>query len=210
MFSNKSSINSRWNTLSNLGKNKNSSSFGEKPFQLRYNGIKDEQTLISHQKFEKYYNAMKEFYNAILSYLESSESEEIDFKDLIDIINMEYYTENREEFEHFLHTVNHISANHHRDEFLFKKIFRILKYYENQIKHTFSNFEIFNIFKENKILLLFLLENSFITFDEKMYLYFTEKDKTEKIKFCHFFYPEIKEFIGEEKSKNIEKKTFIK
>ena len=62
----------------------------------------------------------------------------------------------------------------------------------NEPKQTLSNFELFQIFKDNKLILLFLFENEMIHFDiyiEDSINMMKFEDGTE---YCHFFYPEIK------------------
>ena len=95
-----------------------------------------------------------------------------------------------------------IANNHHHDSKLFHNIFQILLKYDDQIKQTFSNYEIFSIFKNNKLILLFLFENKFIKIDAILYQEFVSTFETNGY-YCHFFYPELKEFAGDEKTKNI-------
>ncbi|KAK8880877.1 hypothetical protein M9Y10_003575 [Tritrichomonas musculus] len=154
------------------------------------------QILILQQQFQDYVNSKRELYDCILDFLEDSKSNE-DLSKIIDIIQKQFIN-NREEFEHLLHLLNHISNNHHREENLLTKTFQIIEYYQDQIKKTFSNFEIFNIFEDNKLILLFLFEKKILQFDLNIY-----NAINSKIGYCHFFYPEIEEFLGEEKSKDI-------
>ena len=56
----------------------------------------------------------------------------------------------------FLHLILKISNNYHCKRAFFNKIERIFLYYKDQITTNLTNFEIFNIFKSNKRILLFL------------------------------------------------------
>lgn len=98
-----------------------------------------------------------------------------------------------------------ILITHYKIEYenLLHKIFQILQYHINEIKQTFSNSEIFNIFESNKLILLFLFENKVITIDNDICHILMSKSEVNGNRHCHFFYPEIKEFVGEEKSQNI-------
>lgn len=78
-----------------------------------------------------------------------SESSDEDFDSLIKITDAQQLEKNKEEYEHFLSMIEHISNNHHHDEIFFKKIFQIIQLYQQQIKQTLTNKQIFNIFQNN-------------------------------------------------------------
>ena len=61
-----------------------------------------------------------------------------------------------------------------------------------------SNFEIYDIFKSSKLLLLILFKNQIITVDENISQHLLSK-------YSYFFYPEIKPFISEGEKTVIEK-----
>ena len=170
---------------------------------------KDQTVLISQQKIQKYVDERRELYDILQAYLENTKFKGIYLDKLIKIINQPKYEENKEEFEHFLHLLVYIFDNHHRNESFNEKIFSIIKYYADKIKKNFSNFEIFEIFKNNKILLLFLFENSIICSDSIINLIINKIEKNGN-RYCHFFYPEIKKFVDEEQIKKIEKEMIAK
>ena len=84
------------------------------------------------------------------------------------------------------------------------------KKFRPQIKQTFSNIEIFNIFLSNKKILLFLLKKEIIMIDDDIYNELFSKTDSNGNRYCHFFYPELKKFKGEEKVKGIEKQIIGK
>ena len=61
-----------------------------------------------------------------------------------------------------------ISNNYHRSPNFFDKIFQILNIFKTDIQQTFTNFEIFKLFKSNKRILLFLIEESILKFDQSI------------------------------------------
>ena len=63
-----------------------------------------------------------------------------------------------------------ISNNYHRKINFFEKITRILKLFKENIINYFSNSEIFNIFKENRILLLYLINEGILIFDNNIFI----------------------------------------
>ena len=142
-----------------------------------------EQTFISQQKFHERVEEMKKTYDTLLLYLEYDNN---DIKKLIDSINMQC-KESQEELKLFLHLLIHISNNHYRDEFLFKKIFQILDYFKDKIKQSFSNSQIFDIFRTNEIIILFLIEKSILTFDQDFYHSIKFKSESIKKRFLYFF-----------------------
>ena len=82
-----------------------------------------------------------------MQFLNNSDSNENYFQDLINIICQQRHAENCEQFEEFLQLIVNVSTNIHREESFFEKIFQILEHFEVQIKQTFSNKEIFDIFQ---------------------------------------------------------------
>ena len=84
------------------------------------------------------------------------ENTENNIQSLIDIIDNHLESGKEENFEHFLCLLTYITNNYHRNNSFIQKITQILKYYQEKIKSSFSNYEIFDIFKGNKIILLYL------------------------------------------------------
>ena len=88
-------------------------------------------------------------------------------------------------------------ANYHkRSPFFFNKIEQIILIFQVEMKNYFSNREIFNIFKSNKRLLLFLIEKKMMNIDKFIFTEFT-KIKYIKYKYHQYFLPELKLFKGE-------------
>ena len=74
-------------------------------------------------------------------------------------------------------------------------------YYSKFIKATFNNLEIFNFFKSNKLIILFLIKCQIIVIDEKIV---TEIQNTKSQLYCHFFFTEIKDFLSKQDLDSIE------
>ncbi len=70
------------------------------------------------------------------------------------------------------------------------KIKKIIAFLKNEIKQTFSNIEIFNIFKNSKIILLFLIKENIITIDETIAEIMMKKEKYKQMKYPEYFYNE--------------------
>ena len=141
--------------------------------------------------YQKYLKNIKELYDILLCFIEQDGNDE-NYKQLIDILEKQQFLENKEDTILILHLLVQISNNHHRQSNFFKKIIKILEYFLPIIKQTFTNSQIFELFKSNKAIILFLIENKAIKVDKyiaKSIFYQSQKTNTN---YCHFFYPEIK------------------
>ena len=90
----------------------------------------------------------------------------------------------------------HICKNHHREEGFFNKIEQILKFFIEDLQKYFSNSELFHIFKSNKRILLFLIEEKIMIFDEFIAKRII-KGKYLDRKYPQYFQPEIQPFLKE-------------
>ena len=161
------------------------------------------------QKIKKFVFENKKLYEHFMDYLENSDDDEYCLQEIIKNIKKFKYEGNKKKFEEFLRLISCILINYHRKESLYTKIFKLLQYYRDQIKQTFSNLEIFNIFQNNKLIFIYLFENQIITFDDDIYKEIMSKIESNGIRYCHFFYPEVKKFVGEEKVKDIENELLL-
>ena len=157
------------------------------------------------RKIKEYFKKKKEVYDTVLEFIEGTDSIENDFEYLKNNFNKSSIIANKEEIEHFLQMLSSISNHHHRNFDLFTRIERLFEYFEEAIKQTFSKHEIFTIFMKNRKILLFLFNKKIITPDESYVKYFDEQGEPNSPRLCHFFYPEIREFISDEKREEIEK-----
>ena len=116
--------------------------------------------------FNNYLSRKKEIYNIILELLENEYYVDEYNENLDIIVQSTNLLENREELREFLYLILKLSNNHQRNPYFFNKIEHILLYFKDDIKQTFSNYEIFNLFKNNKRILIFLFEEKIIIPDE--------------------------------------------
>ncbi|KAK8844186.1 hypothetical protein M9Y10_024391 [Tritrichomonas musculus] len=146
----------------------------------------------------------KDIYEHVLSFLEKDDSNDRDFLDLLQYIHSKRIRRNRQEYELFLRMIISIANTHHRSQSFFTKIEILLLQLGEEIKHIFSNADIFSIFSSNKKILLFLIENKIITVDQNICIEIFNLNEPNGTRYCHFFFPEIKPFIKEETIKHIE------
>ena len=96
-----------------------------------------------------------------------------------------------------LHLILKIANNHHRKQFFFSKIEQVIMFYKEYIKKYFSNWEIFSIFKRNKRILLFLIDEQILFMDERITEHFLTDVKLSNTNYPDYFAPEIKPFISD-------------
>lgn len=98
----------------------------------------------------------KKIYELIIDFLENEGDES--FTNLIELVNELKIQENILEFDLLLRVLNEISNNHFRGPNFIAKIERILLHFKEQIRSSFSPPQLARIFKENKRVLLFLID----------------------------------------------------
>ena len=138
-----------------------------------------------------YANKIKKIQELILEYIENDDSSETSFQNLINYFDDQKISNNKPEFKTVLHLISKITDNHHRKSDYFSKIEQILKRYQENIKSSFTNFDIFNIFKSNKRVLLFLFEEK-IVIPDKSIAWIISNGKYKEEKYPQYFFTEFK------------------
>lgn len=157
--------------------------------------------------FRTYLEEKKELQDCLLGFIDHDGIDDRSYQKLINVIKHQQISEIRSSFLTLLHLLNAISTNHHRTSDLYAKIDKILSYLKKDIKREFTNLEIFHIFKQNKRVLLSLIQNDLFTIDQTIADVLL-KSKYYKLKYPHYFYPEIKQFLLDDKLRHeIEKEV---
>lgn len=136
---------------------------------------------------------MKNIQQTLLNFLDDETNDEINFQNLINYFDEQKISENEILFNNVLTMISKISYNHHRNQYFIIKIEQILKSYEGKMKQYFTNFYIFNIFKRNKRILLYLFKENILTPDEEIFAKI-KKGKYARMNYLQYFYPEFKSF----------------
>ena len=139
-----------------------------------------------------YLRKMKEIHTALLETLKFQEFRNQNNESLFKMINDLKIKENKHELRSVLHILSYISNNYHRSQDFFCIFFEILKFLKNEIKINFSNNEVFYIFKENKRILLFLIEEKILIVDKNVVKQILKMNKGN---YPQYFISEIKAFI---------------
>lgn len=141
----------------------------------------------------EYLKKMKEIQQNILDFIDQNDDIETNFQNLNYIFDEQKIGSNKHDLKLILHFILKISNNQHRTACFFNKIERILKFFKNEITTYYTNFEIFNIFKGNKRIILFLIKEKIIYMNKSIANEMT-KGKYREMKYPEYFYPEIKPF----------------
>lgn len=137
---------------------------------------------------------MKNIQISLLEFLDDESNSCESFYNLI----IEYkIIENSHKFKSILQIINNICSFHHRTDGFINKITQILIHYKKYIQQFFSNLEIFEIFKANKGILLFLIQENMLLMDECIFSRIISRNFS-KYNYIEYFAPEIKPFLTEE------------
>ena len=150
-------------------------------------------------RVKKYFDKKKELQEALLTFIDNTSDLVDDYYYLTRLIEEQKIESKPEEFKLYLHLIKNIVSDHHRGQNFYEKIERILLQYRKYIKQTFSNSLLFRIFIECKWILFFLIKNNILIIEEAFVKFFVDSGEENLIRYCHFFYPEIKKFVQKEK-----------
>ena len=132
-------------------------------------------------------------------------------EDFYELTNYNYFSKlnDQEKSNKLIEIIKIISQilNHHRTTNFFIKIEQILSHFKENIKKTFSNSEIFNLFRHNKRILLFLFKEKILTINESIAFWLSSK-KNRKANYYDYFLYEILSFFNGE-SIDINEDNFI-
>lgn len=109
-----------------------------------------------------------------------------------------------------LQLVSKIADNHHRSPIFFNKLNKIIYFLIVEMQPHITDFEIYQIFKNNKCILLLLLEQELIQPDTRIITDIMTKHDQNHFPYRHYLYPVIKSFLNEKESEAIEKEIIRK
>ena len=153
--------------------------------------------------FEDYLEKKKNLYHKILKFIDDETGFNDNFKELTDIFIDQSIIQSKEDLSTLFHLIQNLSNYHFRTTDFFTRIEKILTFFHSEIQQFYSNHEIFNIFKNNKRILLFLIEENLFNFDQSIVQIITN-GFYKQAKYPFFFYREIKPFLTEKNLEDIE------
>lgn len=155
---------------------------------------------------QQYLRKMKLIHENILQYLEKEDDENEDFQNLINYLDNQQINKKVYKLKAILNIISKIADHHYRYPILFDKIFKIIKNYKKTITKLIPKPDIFNIFSENKSIILFLFEEKIIEPNQKIANLFQTDEFKNKF-FPHFFLNELNPFFDENYVKKINFET---
>ena len=152
---------------------------------------------------QDYLSKMGKIQTSILAFIDDYDSSATDFMNLIQIFNNQKILNNQHELKSLLHILSNIADNHHRGHNFIEKIQQIIKYLKIYMKKFFSNISIFNIFKSNKSILLFLLKEKILTMNETIASILTKSYKYKYAFYPQYLFNSIQPFLDDESIQRI-------
>ena len=126
------------------------------------------------------------------------DTENRNFQNMVKLIDNLKIRENPQKLKILLNLIINITDNHYRGPDFFTKIEKVLNLVRESITQYYSNFDLFNIFKSNKRILLYFINENIITID-KIICNIIIKGKYLKYKYPQYFIKEIAPFVKENK-----------
>ncbi|KAK8840120.1 hypothetical protein M9Y10_031058 [Tritrichomonas musculus] len=167
-------------------------------------------------KNSRYVSKKKEIQEKILRYIEDDNEEESSndeqFQDLLQYFkDPTKYHDYIGSHKEILIMINNIANNHQRTPKFFQKIKKLLIEIQAPIKKNMSSTDIFISFKNNKQILLFLIQKKIIEIDQQMVdrlLFYREKNRHYQQCMAEYLFPEIQPFLRKKDHKSISGKIY--
>ena len=154
--------------------------------------------------YQEYLKEKKEIYDILLKFLNCEGDEEYNVQNLFDILQKQNILKSKVEMTNFFRLLVKISNNYHRSPEFLQKIKQILQNFIGFMKNSYTHTELFNIFKSNKPITLFLIKNQIIDINKEIVKEIIFRSQETNTKYHHFFYPEIKKFLETQELENLE------
>ena len=134
----------------------------------------------------------RNIHDILLSLIENEFHSSVDYKILCKYLDELKNRDDQYELISFLHLLSEIATNHHSGLKFIDKFEQILKKLSNNIAKKILNSEIFNIFQDNKRILLFLFEEKILIMDQYIINKITKFEKFKQANYAFYFLAEIK------------------
>ena len=156
---------------------------------------------------KNFFLKMKYIQEMTLDLLSNEKMVECNCQNIISNMINHKISENKTELKSVLHFISIISNDHHRFSDFFSIFENIIKYFQNEIRNFFSNYELFNIFKNNKRMIYFLFKERIIVPEYSIYL-IMKNDKYQDRNYPQYFYNEMKKYFINDKIEFLNEKGY--
>ena len=151
---------------------------------------------------QEYIEKKVEIQTDILELIDNEEDVNGNLQKIFDHLDSQHIFEDKNEFISFIHLLHKISKNHNRTANFFFKIEQIIMHIKEHFHNFFTNSEIFNFFKADKRILLFLIEQKIIAIDQSI-VDIMKNQKYQKLNYLSYFINEIESFLDEKTKEEI-------
>ena len=151
---------------------------------------------ISIPEIKEYIDKKCDLQTNLLNYLDDSQNVEEKYQTLFEVIDNQNIFKDKIELSNFFQLISKISINHQRFPNFFSKIEKVLNKFSDEMKKFYSNDELFNIFKNSKRILLYLIQEKLIIVDTNFIKKISE-NKYIKKSYPQYFSPEVSPFKNE-------------
>ena len=148
----------------------------------------------------EYLEKMKNIQNYLLSFVENESNNEENYQNFINSFSNLNIPKDYFEIKSIINLIQKIANNHHRSQSFFTKIEQVLIYIHQ--RGFFKEIKVFNICKNNKRLLLFLIQKGIIIIDDYI-INIIKKPKYKELDYKFYFLPEIIQFLSQDEMNDI-------
>ena len=144
---------------------------------------------------------MKELYSAFINFIEATDGYQDEYGSFIQVLENQEILKNPVLTLDLHRLISSVEENHQRTSDFYEKIEQIIQYVFKNSKTSFSNSEIFQIYKTGKRILLLLLEKKYLIPNESIISQILEEDWG---KYCYYLYSAIKQCLSKDQQTKIE------
>ena len=120
------------------------------------------------EDLQQYIKVKQLTHKLLLQFIESDLNVEENFENFLASENNLSFTDDIYELKSLLTLIAKVANNHAKSTNFFWKVFKILDCLKVHMKQNFSNNEIFDLFKSNKRILLYLIESDILNIDDNI------------------------------------------
>lgn len=153
---------------------------------------------LEDNELSKYLKQLQSFQDLFQAFFDGDDDK--NFQALLNFFENAKVFQEKKKFITALRFISRFSSNHHRSSNFVSKIDKILSQFQPFCQQHCTNTEIFDIFKENKLILLILFNKKILLPDTEIYSIITS-DSYKKRNYPEYFYKEF-QFLKEDQSQS--------
>ena len=147
-------------------------------------------------EIKKYIEKKNDIQQNLIEFIDDDSNREFYLYQLNILLHDQQVTRDRYELISLVHLISRILDYHHRTPTFFTKIEQVILLFKSEIRKSLSNSQIFNIFKSNKRIILFLIEEGIIKPDKNIAKLLIQEEFFNS-KYPIYFYNEFSNFFKE-------------